>query len=62
MNSDESGSVMAICFLVIILLITTWLFSYRIGELKAKAVEVGAAEWIVDPTNGDTTFTWKEKK
>lgn len=30
-------------------------------ELRAKAVEVGAAEWVVDPKTGKTTFTWKEK-
>ena len=29
--------------------------------LRAKAVELGAAEWVVDPKTGASTFTWKEK-
>ena len=33
-----------------------------ISDLRAKAVEVGAAEWQVDPKDGTTTFKWKEKK
>ena len=31
-------------------------------ETKAEAVKRGAAEWVVDPTNGETTFVWKETK
>jgi len=62
MKNNESGNMIAICFLVIILLFTIWFFNYQIRELKAKAVEVGAAEWIVDSASGYTTFTWKEKE
>jgi len=32
------------------------------NELKAKAVKLNAAEWLVNPDNGETTFTWKESK
>lgn len=31
-------------------------------QLKAKAVELGSAEWKVDPKNGTTQFQWKEPK
>ena len=29
-------------------------------KMKAEAVKRGAAEWVVDPANGETTFQWKE--
>jgi len=32
------------------------------NTLKSKAIETGAAEWVVDQKFGTTTFTWKEKK
>lgn len=28
--------------------------------MQRRAVEVGAAEWVVNPDNGETTFRWKE--
>lgn len=31
-------------------------------DLRAKAVEVGAAEWLVNPKDGTTKFQWKEAK
>lgn len=31
-------------------------------DLKSKAIERGAAEWLVDQKTGTTTFTWKELK
>lgn len=34
----------------------------EINSLKSKAIETGAAEWVVDQKFGTTTFTWKEKK
>ena len=33
-----------------------------LDEMKAEAVKRGAAEWVVDPTNGETTFKWKGDK
>jgi hypothetical protein len=30
-------------------------------KMRAKAVEVGAAEWEVNQKNGETTFKWREK-
>ena len=35
----------------------TW-FAHQ--DMKAEAVKRGAAEWVVDPANGETTFKWKE--
>ncbi len=29
-------------------------------EFKAEAVKRHAAEWVVDPATGSTTFKWKE--
>lgn len=31
-------------------------------QMQSKAVELGAATWVVDPKTGETTFTWKESK
>ena len=31
----------------------------QINELRAEAIKRNAAEWIVDPATGETTFTWK---
>lgn len=31
-----------------------------LDEMKAEAVKRGAAEWVVNPANGETTFKWKE--
>lgn len=31
-------------------------------ELMSKAIERNAAEWVLDPKTGKTTFTWKEIK
>lgn len=28
--------------------------------LQSEAVKRGAAEWVVNPANGETTFKWKE--
>lgn len=33
--------------------------AYQRDELKAEAVKRNAAEWVVDPQTGKTTFTWK---
>lgn len=30
-----------------------------VDELRAEAIKRNAAEWIVDPATGNTTFTWK---
>ncbi len=30
-----------------------------LNNLKAEAIKRNAAEWIVDPATGKTTFTWK---
>lgn len=32
------------------------------APMRAKAVDLGVAEWKVDPKTGDSTFTWKESK
>lgn len=29
-------------------------------ELRAEAVKRHAAEWVVDPATGSTTFKWRE--
>ena len=31
-----------------------------LGDMRHKAVERNAAEWVVDQKTGETTFTWKE--
>lgn len=31
------------------------------GSLREKAVEVGAAEWVVNQRDGTTTFKWKDE-
>jgi hypothetical protein len=46
--------------LVLATLIALWAMQLQRDELKAEAVKRGAAEWVVDPTNGATTFMWKE--
>lgn len=33
---------------------------FIISDLRAKAIERGAAEWVVDQKTGDTLFKWKE--
>lgn len=40
--------------------ITAVAATIKVGDLKAEAVKRGAAEWVVDPCNGDTDFQWKE--
>ena len=33
-----------------------------ITGLRSEAVKHGAAEWVVDPSSGNTDFQWKEVK
>lgn len=37
-------------------------YDSTVVPMQAKAVSVGAAEWVVNPETGKTTFTWKEPK
>ncbi len=37
-------------------------YQLYVNSLKSKAIETGAAEWLVDQKTGTTTFTWKESK
>jgi ActR/RegA family two-component response regulator len=48
----------------IVLLLLTGLFAlvYARDAFKAEAVKRGAAEWLVNPDNGETTFQWKDIK
>ena len=57
--------------LVIALVVSTGLgfrFGISIGKgmgiarVKHWATEAGVAEYVCDPTTGDTTFEWKEKQ
>lgn len=43
---------------VIITYQITW---NALDKYQAKAVELGAAHWVVDQKTGKTTFTWKDQ-
>lgn len=45
---------------IVVLATIFWVCEQR-DTLKAEAVKRGAAEWIINPDNGETTFQWKEK-
>lgn len=38
------------------------MYSFWRGEFRKQAIEHDAAEWVVDQSDGSTTFQWKEKK
>ena len=58
---EEHKFLLAILFLGLIsALIGVLALQSQRAELKAEAVKRGAAEWVVDPANGATTFMWKE--
>lgn len=47
--------------LFIVYLLVLLFFTYLDKcALKSEAVKHGAAEWIVNPDNGTTTFSWKQ--
>jgi hypothetical protein len=48
----------------IVLLLLAGLFAlvHERDAFRAEAVKRGAAEWLVNPDNGETTFQWKTLK
>jgi hypothetical protein len=61
--SDISIEVMAALILALFLFaITAVAATIKVGDLKAEAVKRGAAEWVVNPNNGEAKFEWKEVK
>ncbi len=53
----------ALLFTLIGLSLGCWIEDHFVrAPMRAKAIELGAAEWKVDPKTGDSTFTWKESK
>lgn len=49
-------------FLTMLVITLTFPVPRMLKELRARAVELGAASWVVDPKTGETTFTWKDGK
>ena len=33
-----------------------------VSSIRGEAIEHNCAEWRIDPTTGERTFTWKEPK
>ena len=60
---DEIACVIGGMLLGVLLsmLIFGTLNNMNVESYQSKAVELGAATWVVDPKTGKTTFTWKEK-
>jgi hypothetical protein len=48
----------------IVLLLLAGLFAlvHERDEFRTEAVKRGAAEWLVNPDNGETIFQWKDIK
>ena len=60
---EEHKFLLTLLFLCLIAsLCALWGMQSQRDELKAEAVKRGAAEWVVDPTNGMATFMWKEER
>jgi len=59
-TKDQSLELLKVATLVLLVAACFGLAQQR-ENLKAEAVKHGAAEWLVNPDTGDTTFTWKEK-
>lgn len=57
---NESNHLWVPVAVVILLVVALFLVAEQRDELKSEAVKRGAAEWVVDPANGATTFMWKE--
>lgn len=56
--SDEWVSVA----IILILVAGLFLMVKQRESFRAEAIKRGAAEWVVNPLNGETTFKWKELK
>lgn len=41
---------------------TMLMYSFWRADFRKQAIEHDAAEWVVDQSDGSTTFQWKEKK
>ena len=48
--------------IILILVAGLFLMVEQRESFKAEAIKRGAAEWVVNPLNGETTFKWKELK
>lgn len=48
--------------IILILVAGLFLMVEQRESFKAEAIKRGAAEWVVNPLNGETTFKWKEPK
>lgn len=59
MTSREEWTAVGI---ILLLLIGLAMATHQRDTMKAEAVKCGAAEWIVNPDNGETTFQWKDIK
>lgn len=46
--------------IILILVAGLFLMVEQRESFKAEAIKRGAAEWVVNPLNGETTFKWKE--
>jgi len=65
MNSDEAPTIFIIGAVVGAILGAMMGFavsSSQVQSMQSKAVELHAAEWVVDAKTGKTTFTWRETK
>lgn len=48
--------------IILILVAGLFLMVEQRENFKAEAIKRGAAEWVVNPLNGEATFKWKELK
>jgi len=62
MGNLDRGDTFFIGYLigVVCLGIVFWVIS-PIGRMESNAVRHGCAEWVIDSTDGDTEFKWKDK-
>jgi len=59
MTSREEWAAVGI---ILLLLIGLTMTIHQRDTMKAEAVKRGAAEWVINPDNGETTFQWKTIK
>lgn len=63
LTAGDGAGIASVLWMFAIMGLTVLLQSCHDKEtegLKAKAVELHAADWVVNPKNGITKFTWKD--
>lgn len=61
MNNEEIAGTTVLILIILLSVGNIYQADMR-DKFKAKAIELKAAEWVVDPRTGETTFQWKEQK